>query len=133
MPIFFHNADVKFRAPDGARLKAFIERSVKKDSGKKLKLNYVFCSDDFLLGINRKFLKHDFYTDIITFPLSEDDTEIEAEIYISVDRVKENAAKLKVDFKEELRRVIFHGVLHLMGYNDKSKTQEKAIRAKENE
>ena len=102
-------------------------------SKKKLHVGYVFCSDEFLLKMNRQFLDHDFYTDIITFPLSETDQEIEAEIYISVDRVKDNAAKLKVDFSEELNRVIFHGVLHLMGYKDKSKADKETMHGKENE
>src|ERR1700731_3085801 len=133
MPISFHNADIKFRVPDSARLKIFIEGRVKKETGKKLKLNYVFCSDDFLLDLNRKFLNHDFYTDIITFPLAEKGKEIEAEIYISVDRVKGNAGKLKVDFGEELRRVIFHGVLHLMGFRDKGKADKVEMRGKEAE
>jgi rRNA maturation RNase YbeY len=133
MSITFQNADVKFKVPDGSRLKDFISKKVKQEVKKNLQLNYVFCSDEFLFDINLKFLNHDFYTDIITFPLSETEKEIEGEIYISIDRVKDNALKLKTDFKEELHRVIFHGVLHLMGYKDKTKTQVKAMRKKENE
>ena len=133
MPITFHNADIKFRVADSAGLKTFIERRVLSESKKKLQLSYVFCSDTFLLDINKQFLNHDFYTDIITFPLSENAKEIEAEIYISIERVKENATGLKIDFKDELMRVLFHGVLHLLGFKDKTKTQEKAMRAKENE
>jgi len=133
MPIAFRRADIKFRLPDTGRLKSFIEARVKKESGKKIYLIYVFCSDDFLLNINKQFLSHDFYTDIITFPLSQSHSEIEAEIYISVDRIKENAKVLKLSFKSELQRVIFHGVLHLLGWKDKTKSQEKAMRAKEEE
>jgi rRNA maturation RNase YbeY len=83
--------------------------------------------------MNRQFLEHDYYTDIITFPLSETEKEIEAEIYISVDRVKDNAEKFKTEFLDELHRVIFHGVLHLMGYKDKTIVDKETMRNKENE
>lgn len=133
MPINFNRADIKFRLPGAGKLKAFIEARVKKEAGKKINLTYVFCSDEFLLEINKQFLAHDFYTDIITFPLSESDSKMEAEIYISIDRIRENAAVLKSSFMVELHRVIFHGVLHLLGYKDKTKAQEKAMRAKEDQ
>ena len=129
MPITFHNADIKFALPKKSELKNFIAKQTKK----KLSLSYVFCSDEYLLGINQQFLAHDFYTDIITFPLSETEKEIEAEIYISIDRVKDNAQKLKLEFKDELHRVIFHGVLHLLGFKDKTSAQKAIMRAKENE
>jgi probable rRNA maturation factor len=129
MPITFQAADVKLPSLKKTALKKFLSVQTKK----KLHVGYVFCSDEFLLSMNRQFLGHDFYTDIITFPLSETDKEIEAEIYISVDRVKDNAAQLKVDFSEELNRVIFHGVLHLMGYKDKIKADKETMRGKENE
>lgn len=103
-----------------------------KEVKKKLNITYVFCSDEHLLNMNKQFLEHDYYTDIITFPLFENEKEIEAEIYISVDRVKDNAIKLKTDFQEELHRVIFHGVLHLMGYKDKSKADKETMRGMEN-
>lgn len=90
-------------------------------------ISYVFCDDDYLLGINREFLKHDTYTDIITFDYSLG-SEIHAEIYISTERVQENAALLKVDFSEELHRVLVHGILHLCGYKDKSPNEEVAMR-----
>ena len=111
-------------------LKKYIQ-SVFKKEGKKLDfLNIIFCSDNALLEINQKYLKHDFYTDIITFDLSESEA-IRAEIYISIDRVRENSRELGVSFKSELIRVIFHGVLHLCGYNDKTKAEKKKIREKE--
>lgn len=114
------------------RLKIFIER-VFRQEGKKLGgLNYVFCSDKELLKINRDFLKHDYYTDIITFDLTEPGQPMQAEIHISVDRVRENARDLGVSFKSELHRVIFHGVLHLCGYRDKTKREQEDIRNKEN-
>lgn len=102
-----------------------------KNQGKKIKsVNYIFCTDNFLLEINRQYLNHNFFTDIITFDLSETDS-IEAEIYISIDRVKDNAVQLGVSFKSEIHRVIFHGVLHLCGYKDTSKAEKNKMRIKE--
>lgn len=92
-------------------------------------LEYIFCSDEQLLGVNRKYLDHDFYTDIITFPLSED--PLEASIYISIDRVKENSEHYKTTFTDELHRVMVHGLLHLLGYNDKTDEQNKIMRKAE--
>ena len=94
-------------------------------------LNYIFCSDKELLRINQEFLGHDFYTDIVTFELSETPGKIQGEIYISIDRVKENAKKLGVSFKSELHRVIFHGALHLCGYGDKTKSEKEEMRETE--
>ena len=100
------------------RLKLFIERLFTLEKKKLGNLSYIFCSDDHLLGINKDFLKHDFYTDVITFDLSSSKTETEGEIYLSVDRIKDNAKQLGVSFSEELHRVIFHGALHLCGYKE---------------
>jgi probable rRNA maturation factor len=128
MPITFHNADIKFTLPQKAALKKFIGAQVLKEAGKKTQLSYIFCSDEYLLDINRRFLQHDYYTDIITFPLGEREAVIEAEIYISVDRVRDNAKNLKVPLEHELLRVMFHGVLHLLGHKDKTKAQKLAMR-----
>ena len=133
MPISFNAIDVKQPPLKKTVIKKFIAAQALKVSKKKLQVTYIFCSDEYLLNMNRQFLEHDFYTDIITFPLSETENEIEAEIYISIDRVKDNAVKFKSDFSEELHRVIFHGVLHLMGYKDKSRADKETMRAKENE
>lgn len=116
---------------DRGRLKAFIEK-IFRTEGKRLgRLNYVFCSDKDLLRINRDYLNHDYYTDIITFDLSEFNDTIQAEMYISTERVSDNARELGVSFKKELHRVIFHGVLHLCGYKDKTRAQKREIRLKE--
>lgn len=131
MPVSFHNADVTFKLAAKAALKNFITSSFEKEANKKLSISYVFCSDEYLLGINQNFLQHDYYTDIITFPLSETDKAVKAEIYISIDRIRENATKLKVPFEQELHRVIFHGVLHLIGYKDKTTAQKEAMRKAE--
>ncbi len=96
-------------------------------------LNIVLCSDEFLLTLNQKHLNHDYYTDVITFDLSEQSGLIEGEIYISVDRVKENAKLLQQQFIDELHRVMVHGLLHLCGYKDKTPSQQKIMRNKEDE
>ena len=93
-------------------------------------INYIFCTDKRLLEINRQFLKHDYFTDIITFDLSTTD-RTEAEVYISVDRVRENAKDLDSTFKAEILRVIFHGALHLCGYDDKATSAAKKMRKRE--
>lgn len=111
------------------KLKQFIQHIFKKEKTKLESLQFVFCSDDFLLEINRQYLKHDYFTDIVTFNLG--DKEVAGEVYISVDRVKDNAAAYKTSFKRELHRVIFHGALHLCGYKDKLNEEKKIMRAKE--
>jgi len=93
-------------------------------------LNFIFCSDDYLLDINQRFLQHDYLTDIITFP-TEDGDGLNGDIFISVERVKENAVLYEVGFEEEMRRVMIHGVLHLMGYNDHTPEEKETIRSEE--
>jgi len=94
-------------------------------------VNFVFCTDDQLAAINVQYLKHKTFTDIITFDLSASPTVIEGEVYISIDRVQENATIYKNEFDTELHRVIIHGILHLLGYNDKTSLQKSAMRKKE--
>ena len=94
-------------------------------------INYIFCSDDFLKDINVKYLNHDYYTDIITFPYNEGNN-IQSDIYISVDRVSENSKDYGVDFQTEMQRVMVHGLLHLIGYNDMSDEEIYEMRTKEN-
>ena len=113
------------------QLKQFIEFVFKREKTGLNSVNYIFCSDKRILEINRQFLQHDYYTDIITFELSESGP-VEAEVYISIDRVRDNAKNLGFSFKSELHRVIFHGVLHLCGYGDKDPEQEEKMRKMEN-
>ena len=113
------------------RLKQFLITLFKKEKKPLAELSYIFCSDQRLLEINRQFLQHDFYTDIITFPLSDPGQPISGEIYISVDRVRDNAREFGSSIKRELHRVIFHGALHLCGYKDKSPKDEKLMRKME--
>ena len=109
-----------FSLTNRKQLKQFIAGIFKKEGFQLEALDYIFCSDEYLLKINQDFLQHDDYTDIITFDLSESDAII-SEIYISAERVKENAKLNGQSFHEELRRVMFHGALHLCGYKDKLK------------
>ena len=112
-------------------LKKFISSLFRKESRKLENLSYIFCSDNYLLQINKSHLQHDYYTDIITFDLSETTGSITGEIYISTDRVRDNAQTLGVSIKEEFHRVIFHGALHLCGYKDKSAKDKMEMRAAE--
>jgi probable rRNA maturation factor len=113
-------------------LKSMLLDLFKKEKRNLHDLNIIFCDDDFLLGINREFLQHNDFTDIITFDLS-DSEEIKGEIYISIPRVIENATNLQLDKLSEIHRVIFHGCLHLCGYNDKLKKDKDLMRKKEEE
>ena len=115
-----------------ARLKTFIGSVFKSEKKRAKTISFIFCSDKYLLNLNSKFLQHDYYTDIITFDLTNSQTDSKiAEIYISIDRIKDNARLRDVHIKQELHRVIFHGILHLCGYKDKSGPQKKLMRAKE--
>lgn len=129
--VFFHVNEVQPKLHQRNKLKQFIETSFIVQRKQLVRLDIIFCSDEFLLNINRQSLQHDYYTDIITFDLSDNLRETIAEIYISVDRVKENAKLHFTTYKEELHRVIFHGVLHLCGYSDKSMAQKQEMRKME--
>lgn len=129
--VSFNYDDRRFPVNNKRGIQSFIERLFGIEKRPLQQLNYIFCSDDNLLHINRSFLKHDFYTDIITFDLSEDKTKTSGEVYISVDRVKDNAKTLKVSFEDEALRVLFHGALHLCGYKDKKKDDITIMRNKE--
>ena len=128
--ICFFFDKTNFRLEKRTELKSFIELLFKKEKKRLSSLNYIFCTDKRLLEINRQYLKHDDYTDIITFDLS-DSAFTQGEIYISIDRVKENARILGLSFKSEIHRVVFHGALHLCGYGDKTKSQLEEMRKKE--
>ncbi|WEK36889.1 MAG: rRNA maturation RNase YbeY [Candidatus Pseudobacter hemicellulosilyticus] len=113
------------------RLQAFIVQLFKKEKKALGGLTYIFCSDDYLLEINKQYLQHDYFTDIITFDLSTTPASIEGEIYISVDRVRDNAQQFNTSITRELHRVIFHGALHLCGYKDKTPKEEVLMRKME--
>ena len=133
MAVQFSAHEVKVGMKDRTRLKAFIQDLFRREEQGLKNLQYVFCTDEYLLQLNEEFLQHDTYTDIVTFELSEDPEVTEGEIYISIDRVKENAEQFEVTENYELHRVIFHGALHLCGYKDKTKKEEALMREKEDE
>ncbi len=130
--VFIYYHDVNFKIKGVNKIKSLISLIFKRENRFYERINFIFCTDDYLLEFNRKYLKHDFYTDIITFDFS-DNEEIQAEAYISIERVKDNAHTYEAFFFEELIRVIIHGTLHLCGYNDKTESQKKKMRNKENE
>jgi len=132
LPIRFFSQSVSYKISKPKKIKSWILQTFEKEGVvKKIDLNIVFCTDDELLEINKSYLNHDFYTDIITFPIEEGENFVEAEIYVSLDRVQENANSLKVTFDNELLRVIIHGVLHLCGYKDATKKDKELMRIKE--
>ena len=131
--IRFSTLDVDMPLVDPQRDKAWIV-AVANSYGKTIgELYYYFCSDDKLLEINKQRLGHDFYTDIVTFPLTDCETVLSSEFCISVDRIKENAVTFGRSFESELHRVIIHGVLHLIGFDDHTDEDEKIMREKEEE
>ncbi len=130
--ISYNNIDNGFRIKDKLKLKKWILKSIEEEKRGVNFMSFNFCSDEYILELNNSALKHNYYTDIITFELNYKKENIEADIYISIDRVKENAKFLKESFVNELHRVIIHGVLHLCGYKDKSSRESKKMREKEN-
>ncbi len=128
--IAFFKVDRKFRVNRKKEITVWLENSVSEEGWKLGRVNIVLCSDEYLLTLNQQFLKHDTYTDIITFP-GEREGFVEGEIYISLDRVEENAGRFSVGIGEELNRVLIHGFLHLMGYKDKRKVEKELMRRKE--
>lgn len=132
--ISFFNEDVDYKIKDKQKLRQWIASTVANEGGGRVgELNFIFCSDAYLLEINKKYLDHDTYTDIVTFDSSEKDRVIAGDIFISIDRTKENASKFDVSERDELHRVIIHGVLHLCGYLDKKKEDKALMTEKENE
>ena len=133
MPATFYEHEIKAGLKNKRKLSAFIDGLVSRylKNVKTSEITYVFCDDNFLLEMNQNFLDHDSFTDIITFDLSESKQELQGEIYISIERVKENAKLYKTTFTDELHRVIFHGVLHLCGFKDKTPKDQKIMRENE--
>ena len=125
--------DIPTSLKNTASLKNFIESIFKKERQSLDSINYIFCSDKAVLEINKKYLNHDFYTDVITFNLSSNNKPISGEVYISIERVRDNAKQLGVSIKSELHRILFHAALHLCGYNDKKKKDKEIMRKRENE
>ncbi|MBF6653800.1 rRNA maturation RNase YbeY [Flavobacterium columnare] len=127
-----YNYETNFLLENEIGYTEWIESVVKSEDKELNEINYIFCDDEYLLQINKQYLDHDYYTDVISFDYTEEGL-IAGDIFISIDRVKENASSLGVSFEEELKRVIIHGVLHYCGYKDKSSEEEETMRLKEDE
>lgn len=131
--IRFFNEDVPYKLPQKQATRQWLNQQAKGEGYGIGELNYIFCSDDYVLQVNRDYLQHDYYTDIITFDQSDDAGKIEGDIFISVDRVADNAGVLGIPVEQEMRRVLAHGLLHLCGYGDKTDDEVTLMRAKEDE
>ena len=128
--IAFFNEGISFTLPKKMLTKSWIKDVIESDKKSCGEINYIFCNDSFLLEMNKNYLNHNTLTDIITFDNSENDL-ISGEIYISIDRVKENALLYSQSFADELNRVMIHGILHLLGNTDKSPAEKSTMRKKE--
>ncbi|GAC1584936.1 MAG: rRNA maturation RNase YbeY [Ginsengibacter sp.] len=129
--ITFNNADISFTLKNKRDIKTGLINIFTEEAKVLKELSIVFCSDEYLLNLNKSHLNHDYYTDILTFDLSDSLTEISGELYISVERVRDNASQMSILLLKELLRVIIHGCLHLCGYKDKKPSQIKVMRQKE--
>ncbi len=130
MSIRFASQDIDFELPQAEKVKKWIMQVILRREKRVGNISYLFCDDEYLLGVNQRYLNHDTYTDIITFDYVAADL-ISGDIMISVDRVGENAEKYGVPFEQELHRVVIHGVLHLLGQGDKSDVEAAEMRRQE--
>ncbi|TAH25872.1 MAG: rRNA maturation RNase YbeY [Cytophagales bacterium] len=133
MPIAFFSTDISFVLEKKGAKKLWLKNLLQLHGITKSNINYIFCSDEYLIKINQQYLDHDTYTDIITFDLRENlvFNQISGEIYISIERVKENSEKQNTEFELELLRVMSHGILHLLGYKDKTNAEKQTMRKEE--
>ncbi len=131
--IKFHNQDIDYKLKNKTQLKKWIEAVVKKGKKTAGEINFIFCSDDYLLNLNQQYLNHNTLTDIITFDYSKEaaKNQISGDIFISAERVEENALKFGKTKENEMQRVVIHGVLHLLGYKDKTKTTKAEMTRQE--
>ena len=133
MAIVFQSDISSFKLSNKNKLKGFIKELLHKEGFTTGTISFRFCDDAEILEVNRNFLNHDYYTDVITFPLNDEGDKIDADIIISVDTVLSNSLIQKLPFTQELHRVIFHSILHLCGFGDKTTKEIKTIRKKEDE
>lgn len=131
MILFTNDDSVSFNLKNKRFIKSWIKDIIQQNKKELGDINYIFCSDEKILEINKEFLKHDYYTDIISFDYCEEN-KINGDIFISIDTVKSNSIKYKTEFTEELHRVIIHGVLHFLGFKDKTKIDTEKMREAEN-
>jgi probable rRNA maturation factor len=126
------NYELEFELDNEDQFSSWISNVILSENKKEGDINYIFCDDDYILEINKQYLDHDYYTDIISFDYSVGN-ELHGDIFVSIDRVRENAVDFNVTFDEELKRVIIHGILHYVGYKDKTEEDEVLMRQKEDE
>jgi len=131
--IRFFNEDINYKLPQKQITRQWLKRQAEREGYAVGDLNYIFCSDEYVLQVNRDYLQHDYYTDIITFDQGEEEGKIEGDIFISVERVIDNARQLNLSVEQEMRRVLAHGLLHLCGYRDKTDEEVQLMRTKEDE
>ena len=129
--IAFFNEDIQFQIDSQDTITLWIQSVISQENCITGDINYIFTSDAYLISINRQYLDHDYYTDIITFDQSTDPLTISGDIYISIDRVRANAIKYQQPFQRELKRVLVHGILHLIGYGDQTPEEKSEMRKKE--
>lgn len=132
MPITFFSEQVPFTLKNKIKIRNWINNSIENEQSILGSVNYIFTSDKYLLDINKEYLNHDYFTDIITFNYCHEN-QISGDIYISIDTVKNNSQRFDVSFVDELHRVMIHGVLHLIGFDDLTEEQKEIMRQKENE
>lgn len=127
----FFSEKIKFKLAHPRKTASWVKNVIVQEKKTVGDINYIFCSDDYLRSVNIEYLNHHTYTDIVTFDNSEEEGLIEGDIFISIERIKENAQKFNNSFDQELHRVIIHGVLHLIGYGDKKPSEKDIMRSKE--
>jgi len=127
----FFTEDVDFKLTSPLKIKKWLRKTSESEGCRIEGLNYIFCSDPYLLEVNKQYLDHDYFTDIITFDHSEEEGVLEGDIYVSIDRVRENAETFHVSFEVEMHRVLVHGLLHLAGYDDQNADLKQQMREKE--
>ncbi len=130
-PIQFFSEGISFTLKNKIEIRKWLNVAIREEKKKPWYINFIFCSDDYLLELNRTYLQHETLTDILTFPYQDDTDTISGDIFISIDRVKENADEFRQDFEKELQRVMIHGVLHLIGYSDHGKKNKKIMTERE--
>ena len=129
--IDFFSEDIDFELPQQEEVIAWLQSVAKHENADIQELSYVFCTDEYLLEMNQQYLEHDTFTDVITFDYAEEEGIIEGDVFISVERTRENAAGLGIAHLDELHRVMAHGLLHLLGYTDKAEADQQEMRKKE--
>lgn len=132
MQITFFSEDINFTLKQKTIIRAWIQDSIQNEHKESGSINYIFTSDEYLLNVNKEYLNHNYFTDIITFNYCEDNT-VSGDIFISIDTVKNNSTRFGVSFLDELHRVMIHGILHLIGFDDQTDDQKAEMKQKENE